>query len=203
MPPPLNPADHVPSEEALTSFLHPFAVRIKPFHIPISMKHLAIFKGRPVASKELPFSQGMIWNYHEVSQLGLHYKYGLHLSHLLVPKSKFISDHKWRKYRRRHYPPIPVVTTLQSACLRALHKGIGPRVVRHYRLQHIRNVPFLFAHSYMYKVYTKGDSPIPDLVSCYTLQVVIKYGANYDSPLVRYYWTSTDYNQAPCITNHN
>ena len=55
----------------------------------------------------------------------------------------------------------------------------------------------------MYEIYTKSDSPTPHLVNCYTLQLVIKYGADYDSPLVRLYWTCTDYDQAPCITNHN
>ena len=98
---------------------------------------------------------------------------------------------------------MPAATTLQSACLRALHRGSGPRVVHHYHLQHIQNIPFLFTHSYMYEIYTKGDSPTPDLVNCYTLRLVIKYGADYDSHLVRYYWTSADYDQAPCITNHN
>ena len=94
MPPPINPRDHVPSEEVLNSFLCPFAVKIKPFNIPISTKHLAIFKGRPVAPHELPFSKGMIWQHHEVPNLGIHYEYGLHLSHKVVPIGKFLSDHK-------------------------------------------------------------------------------------------------------------
>ena len=203
MPPPINPGDHVLSEEVLDSFLCPFAVKIKPFNIPISTRHLAIFKGRPVAPNELPFSKGMIWQHHEVPKLGIHYEYGLHLSPKVVPIGKFLSDHKWRKYRKRHYHLVPAATNLQSACLRALHRSSGPRVVRHYHLQHIRNVPLLFAHSYVYEIYTKSDSPTPNLVNCYTLRLVIKYRADYDSPLVRLYWTSADYNQAPCITNHN
>ena len=203
MPPPINPRDHIPSEEVLNSFLCPFAVKIKPFNIPISTKHLAIFKGRPVAPHELPFSKGMIWQCHEVPNLGIHYEYGLHLSHKEVPIGKFISDCKWRRYRKRHYPPVPVATTLQSACLRALHRSSGPRVVQHYHLQHIRNVPLLFAHSYVYEIYTKSDPPTPDQVNCYTLQLVIKYGVDYDSPLVWLYWTCADYDYAPCVTNHN
>ena len=124
----------------------------------------------------------MIWQRHEVPNLGIHYEYGLHLSHKVVPIDKFLSDRKWRKYRKRHYPPVPAATTLQSACLRALHRSSGPWVVRHYHLQHISNVPLLFAHSYVYEIYTKSDPPTPDLVNCYTLQLVIKYGADYDSP---------------------
>ena len=105
MPPPIHPWDHVPSEEVLNSFLRPFTVKIKPFNIPISTKHLAIFKGRPVAPHELPFSKGMIWQHHEIPKLGIHYEYGLHLSHKVVPIGQFLLDCKWRKYRKRHYPP--------------------------------------------------------------------------------------------------
>ena len=91
---------------------------------------------------------------------------------------------------------------MQSACIRALHRSTGPRIVRHYHLQSIRNVPLLFAHTYSYDIYTKGDSPSPDMVNCYTLQLVIKYGADYQSQLLRYYWTCSDYILPPCLTNH-
>ena len=206
MPPPPNPEDHVPTQETLRSFSRPLLLKLKPFHVEPSKEHLELFKGRPLAPKKLPFSKGVIWTRQELPDLSLHYEYGFHISPKLVPIKKFIADRKWRKYRKRHYPPppppVPTVTNLQSACIRALHRSTGPRIVRHYHLQSIRNVPLLFAHTYSYDIYTKGDGPGHDMVNCYTLQLVIKYGAEYNSPLLRYYWTCPDYTLPPCLTNH-
>ena len=126
MPPPINPGDHVPSEEVLDSYLHPFAVKIKPFKIPISMRHLAIFEGRPVAPNELPFSKGMIWQCHEVPKLGIHYEYGLHLSPRVVPIDKFLSDRKWRKYRKRHYPLYLQPLTYSLPASEPYTEAVGP-----------------------------------------------------------------------------
>ena len=135
----------------------------------------------------------MSWTCQELPQLGIHYEYGLHLSYKEVPIRNFITDRKWRKYRKRHYPPVPTITSLQSACLRALHRSSGPQMVRHYHLQSTRNIPFFFAHAYIYEIFTKSEPHTPEIANCYTLRLIIKYGADYDSPLLRYYWTSYDY----------
>ena len=202
MPPPPSPEDHVPTQETLRSFSRPLLLKLKPFHVRPSKEHLAIFKGRPLAPAKLPFSKGMIWTRQELPALGLYYEYGFHISPKLVPVKKFVADRKWRKYRKRYYPPVPIATNLQSACIRTLHHSTGPRIVKHYHLQSIQNVPLLFAHTYSYDIYTKGDGSDHEMVNCYTLQLVIKYGAEYNSPLLRYYWTCPDYTLPPCLTNH-